>query len=408
MRYIIILGGSIEQEKIYLLCRQYKLKIISVDRLVKPYCFKYSDIHLNVSIKDSKKIYKQITKLLIKNIKIIGVVSIASDVPYSVSFLSKKLRLKSIDLKSSLIASNKIKMKKKFIQHGILTPKFYHFKKFKKLEKFFKNQNINFVIKPSDNSGARGVFLVEKSDLNKKKKIKNFFKKSTILSKEKRIIVEEFLNGPQVSAEGIFIKKKYYNVALADRNYSNLEKTKPYIIEDGGSTPSYMTNKKFNLKIQRVIRKACNALKINWGVVKADIVIHNKKIYLIELAARVSGGYFATHSIPIVYKVDLVEMLLREVLNLKNKPPKLKIYNYVAQRYFFSPPGKIKRIEGVSALKKTSYVKKFEIYIRKNLFQKKITSHPDRSGMVICSSKNYKNAIKRADSSINKVKFIIW
>ena len=214
------------------------------------------------------------------------------------------------------------------------------------------------------------------------------------------------MHGHQLSSEGIFLNKKFYNVAIADRNYSNITDTKPYIIENGGSTPSIYHNKKFNKNVEKIIYKASKSLGIDWGIIKADLVINNGKIKIIELAARISGGYFATHSIPRVYKIDLVEMLLREILGLKNKIPKLYIYDYVAQRYFFAPTGFIKKIKGKRSIKKNKNVIKYEMYLKNNSYQKKIKSHPDRSGMLISSGKNYKKAISNVELIMSKIKFL--
>ena len=405
MKYFIILGGSLEQEKIFLLCKKYSLKIISVDIKKKPYCLKYSDIHLNISTKKPQDIYKEISKLKI-NKKIIGIISIASDIPVSVSFLSQKLNLKSISLKSAKLVSNKIKMKKKFLKFQIKTAKFSYFKNFKIFFKYLKSKSNDVVIKPSDNSGSRGVFLIDNKDFRNKRKVNFFFKESKKHSLEKKVIVEDFLYGHQLSSEGIFINKKFYNVAIADRNYSNIGKTKPYIIENGGSTPSIYHNKKFNKKVEKIIYEAAKSLGIDWGIIKADLVINNGIIKIIELAARISGGYFATHSIPAVYKIDLVEMLLREILGLKNKIPKLYIYNYVAQRYFFAPSGFIKKIKGGQNIKRNKNTIKYEMYLKNNSYQNKIKSHPDRSGMIMCSGKNYNEAISNVELMMSKIKFL--
>ena len=143
---------------------------------------------------------------------------------------------------------------------------------FKVLIKFKKN----FIIKPSDGRGSRGVFLL--NNQMKNISLRKFFLKSYFESTERKVIVEEFLDGPQISTEGFFYKKKYNIIAYADRNYSILPKTKPYILEDGGSMPSKIENKT-KKEIDKLIRKACNSINIKWGTIKADIIIYKKTLY---------------------------------------------------------------------------------------------------------------------------------
>ena len=54
------------------------------------------------------------------------------------------------------------------------------------------------------------------------------------------------------------------------------------------------------------------------GVVKGDIVIHDGRPHVIELAARLSGGYLCTHEIPLSTGVDFVGCAIRIALG---EPP---------------------------------------------------------------------------------------
>ena len=43
------------------------------------------------------------------------------------------------------------------------------------------------------------------------------------------IPIEDFITGDQLSVEGMFIDEEFVPAAFADRNYKNLDQTKPYI-----------------------------------------------------------------------------------------------------------------------------------------------------------------------------------
>ena len=107
--------------------------------------------------------------------------------------------------------------------------------------------------------------------------LKKIFLKSYFESTEGKVIVEEFLDGPQISTEGFFYKK-YNTIAYADRKLFKSSKTKPYILEDGGSMPSKIENKT-KKEIDKLIRKACNSINIKMGTIKADIIIYKKTLY---------------------------------------------------------------------------------------------------------------------------------
>lgn len=400
----IVLGAGIEQEYLYELLKKNNIKIITVDKNSNAHCIKYSDFYICHSIKNYKNLYNILKKKLIKyNLKPLSIMTIATDNPVSISYLCRKFNLASISLNSAKKVSNKILMKKEFKKKNIPTSKFFTFNSKKKFEKFYQHQKKDLIIKPSNSSGSRGVFLLNSN--YDKKKINSYFDKSLQYSSEKtkRVIVEEYLEGPQISAEGIFYKDKFYLIALSDRNYKTTKYLLPNIIEDGGELPSKFENK-FRKKIERLIFNAAKSLEISWGPIKADIVINNNKPYIIELAARISGGYFATNTIRFSYKYDIVKNYIKLSNNKKiDKPVILKKPKTIAQRYIFASPGKIKSININQKILKRQFVKKVVLNLSSGNYQKKIRSHPDRTGMVICSGNTISNAIKNCHKTINNI-----
>ena len=105
--------------------------------------------------------------------------------------IAKKFKIKAIPIKSALNASNKILMKKKFKKFKINTPKFYIIKNFTEFRKRIKKFNQNIIIKPSDNCGSRGVFLLNKN--YNYKKLKYYFEKSLKLDPNKKKLLKSML-----------------------------------------------------------------------------------------------------------------------------------------------------------------------------------------------------------------------
>jgi predicted ATP-grasp superfamily ATP-dependent carboligase len=242
----------------------------------------------------------------------------------------------------------------------------------------------------------------------KEKKLRELFKKSKKLSSEKKIICENYIKGDQISTEGIFINRKYYGLAFSDRNYDKINFTKPNIVENGGTVPSKYSGE-YLKNINKVMRQASKSLGINFGTIKGDIIINDKKIYIVELAARLSGGYFASHTIPMAYGINIVKISLLCALNKKISKKLIypKFFKYHSQRYIFSINGKVKNIKFDKAILKKKYLKEFKIFIKKNQYLKKITSHPDRRGMTICSGKDHKNSINNSNNIIKNIKIIL-
>lgn len=100
--------------------------------------------------------------------------------------------------------------------------------------------------------------------------------------------------------------------------------------------------------------RAAAALGVTDGTVKGDIVVHNDQPYVIELAARLSGGFFCTREIPLNTGVDFMSCAIRVALGEHIHAAELKPWRQqaVIQRYAFPKPGKVIGIRGAEAAKR--------------------------------------------------------
>ena len=398
---LLIIGAGREQIPAYQIAKKMGLFVVSTDRNPKAPAFEFADKKLICSTRDANHTLETVLEFSKKN-PINGVMTIANDVPFTVALVANALSLPGISLQSARYASNKILMKNQFVKHGVPTPKSEILGNKKDFLKLVSKKSFPLILKPSDGRGGRGVLYLDKSvDLNW---AWNFVFE---ISDNKELMLEEYVTGDQLSVEGIFIKKKFYPIAFADRNYENLAQTKPHIIEDGGVIPSKYEGKILK-KISSLIKKASKSLNIDFGTVKADIVLSNDEPMIIELAARLSGNYLATHHIPMAYGVDVVSTMIKISLgNEMNKSTILpKHKKYLAVRYFFPKQGKIKEIKGLDKVKSLDYVKMLEIFRKKGEFQSKIEGHVDRAGTIICEGLNYDDSIKKVVNAIQEIKFV--
>ena len=394
---VVIIGGSIETYPGIEFCKKKNYKIILVDGNKKCFCRASADYFIHASTYDYKSILKKIKKKFSDKLKIDAVLSVGADVPYSVAYVAKKIGCRSIPLETAKICADKLKFKKKIISNRIPTSKYIIIKKEKDLKK------INFkkiILKPVDSRGARGVFLLSK------KNISEFFKESFKYTSKNYILAEEFIDGPQLSTESIIINYKAKTFSVSDRNYKDTVNLRPFMIENGSDMPS-IYKKKFQKKIDKIISKIARILNIKNGVIKGDLVIKNDKIYVIEAAPRLSGGFFCSHMLPISNGINIIDIYLDLLLFGKTDKKKLKekYSKYVSQRFVFAKEGKIKKIIIRNDVKKNSDL--LIIFKKENETQPIIQSHPDRSAMIICSDRSKKNLGIKTKNLIKKVIFKI-
>lgn len=395
---LLILSGGIEAVEGIKIAKNMGLKTIVCDKDTNAPGRKFADEFLIADIYDPQKIKKIISEYNKKN-KIDGVITIASDAVRSVSTVAKLLGIQGNSMKTAILSTNKLKMKKAFQKKRLPIPKFVEIKNVNELKKHI-SQFKQGVLKPIDSRGSRGVVRIDNnSDLNQ------MFEYSIKFSPSKKLILEEWIKGPQISTESLVISGKTYLCGIADRNYSNSEKTYPYFVEDGGETPSRFYPR-IRSKIQKIMDIAVQALEIEDGVIKGDIVMRNNQPYIIEIATRLSGGFFSTITIPLVYKINLIEKAILLSLGEKVEPPPkiLKHYCYQANRFIFPNPGKIQKISIPDINKLPKFVKDFKINVKVGDNIEAIQNHPMRKGSILVVGNSKKQSIERVEKIRNRVK----
>lgn len=359
----------------------------------------YSDDFLFCSTYDTDETLAKVLKYVNENQPISGVLSLGSDVPLTVATVASHLKLPGITIESATLASNKLLMKERFAAEGISIPWFQKLNSSTELKNIVSQTSKAFVIKPVDSRGARGVLMVDKySDHDWA------FEESLSHSPTHQVMIEKFLDGPQVSTESLMIDGKCFTVGFADRNYEFMKKFAPYIIENGGDLPSHLP-KNVQSEIRILIESAAQVLGIRNGVVKGDVVYHQGRPYIIEIAARLSGGYFCSHQIPLNTGIDFVGKAIRQALGEPISPSELiPICNRgVSQRYFFPPAGKVESVKIPAWITHDPDITFFKLNISEGDVVPTISSHTARSGNVITTGIDRKSAIAKAESVISAV-----
>jgi biotin carboxylase len=199
-----------------------------------------------------------------------------------------------------------------------------------------------------DSRGSRGV-----QRLARVADFKAAFALAQRHSPTSRVMVEDYLAGPQVSTESVVCNGICHTPGFSDRNYELLDVHAPFFIENGGDLPSHLPQAIQN-KVKAVVARAAAALGVRNGTVKGDIVVHKGQPYVIELAARLSGGFFCTREIPLNTGVDFIGCAIRVALgeNVSASEMEPKRQQPVIQRYAFPKPGRVVDVRGADAAKK--------------------------------------------------------
>lgn len=343
-----------------------------------------------------------ISKIRQSGIQVDGVMSMAADVPYTVSRVADALGLRSIPLESALALSCKIKMKDVLASNSIPIPWYREVNSREELESFRASSSSSLILKPADSRGSRGVVrLLSTVDSGWA------FEESKRHSPSGRLILEEFLEGPQLSSESIISDGKVVTVGLADRNYEDLNRFGPYVVEDGGQLPAEL-DAAVRLEIDILLASVVSAFELENCTLKGDLVLHDGRPTVIEVAPRLSGGLFSSHSIPISTGVEFIRYAIEiAVGNNPDLPTETDFrQEHVAQRFLFPAPGRVTSVSGVSQVSSLSFVELCEVYVSPGDVVPSTENHPARAGMVITSGATRSQAVSRAKSAVSQIEVV--
>lgn len=257
MKKIMILGASILQLPAIKKAKEMGLEVVVVDMNPDAVGFQTEGIEKEIiSTIDIPEIVKAA-----KRHSIDGIMTLATDMPMrAVAAVAREMNLIGISADTAVKATNKAEMRKALKKAGVPIPVFYKVStKEEYLEAVGKIKEAGYrcIIKPADNSGSRGINLLKDYDSETVEKAYNYSKES---SRSGDLMVEEYMEGPEVSVETLSVNGVCHVIQITDK----LTTDAPYFVEMGHSQPSGHTEE-IKKQIAEVAIAANHAIGISNG-----------------------------------------------------------------------------------------------------------------------------------------------
>ena len=208
MRKILIVGASFLQVPAIIKAKEKGYWVAVADYNPTAVGIPYADAYFNVSTIDSDGLLK-----VAESIKPDGIMTMATDMPIrAISFVTSRLNLVGHSPEVAYAATDKIEMIKRFKKSQVASPWFFVADTFNDLITKLTDFSLPIIIKPADSSGSRGVILVRESE-----KLQDAFLYSKTFSHSGSVIVEQYLEGDEVSVELFVIGCEPIVLAITDK-----------------------------------------------------------------------------------------------------------------------------------------------------------------------------------------------
>ena len=303
MKKLAIVGASYLQLPLVLKAKEIGLETHCFAWEEGAVCKKVADFFYPVSILEKEQILE-----ICESIDIDGIISIASDaaVP-TVNYVAGKMGLTCNSFADAAVCTDKYKMRRRFVEFGVSSPKFVISDSDYAIEDF----RFPVIVKPTDRSGSRGVKNIEQPE-----ELSMSVKRAQNESFSHQAIIEEYISGSEVSVESISWNGNHHILAITDKVTTGA----PYFVELEHHQPSCLASD-VQEKIKSETIKALNALNIRFGASHAEFKItEHGEVFAIEVGARMGGNFIGSNLVELSTGYDFVKAVIDIALGKFEEP----------------------------------------------------------------------------------------
>ena len=306
---LAVIGASYLQQPVVERAQQMGLRTICFAWPEGAVCKDICDVFYPVSIVEKEEILR-----LCRQEHIDGICTIASDIAApTVAFVAEQMGLAGNSYAAAVRAHDKHLMREALSAAGIDCPKF---KIFNHQSSIHNNSfSLPLIVKPSDRSGSLGV-----QKINRLEYMPAAVDEAIRLSLAGEAVVEEYIDGREISVEMISCRGIHYALQITDKVTTGA----PHFVELEHHQPSDLPAD-MQEHIYALTRRALNALGLTDGASHSEYKItRDGRIVVMEIAGRMGGDFIGSHLVQLSTGYDflqgVIEVALGEIIHPEPKP----------------------------------------------------------------------------------------
>lgn len=395
---MMILGASALQVPAIKKAKEMGYEVISVDYDPEAVGFELTDVKLVVSTLDQEEVLRQ-AQILEPDV----VITSTSDGPVRTAAYVNEQLGKQPDLayEDSLCATIKSYMRNRLKENHVPIPQYFIVHNETEFLEAVQAIKGDIIVKPADNAGSRGVVLVKKNPLNGSMEPENvleIYAYSRGNSRNGTIMVEEFMEGEEVSVESMTVNGETTVITITDK----MTTPPPYFVELGHVEPSRHPIE-LQEQIKEVAKQAVSAIRLQNGPAHTEIKLTKDGPKIVELAARLGGDFITSRLVPLSTGVDMVGSSV--ILATGGRVDLERKWNKgAAIRFIPGEKGVITNISIPKEMEKSAGVEEIVLYKKVGDLVDGTKSSNDRLGHIIATGRDAEEAFARATDVLNKIK----
>lgn len=325
-----------------------------------------------------------------RHFKADGIITLGTDWPMrSVAYAAQELGLPAISYQAARQSTNKYDMIEQLARHQVAHPKYIFFDVLNhRADLIRQHMSLPCIIKPVDASGSRGVVIIKQWD-----ELEEALAYSASQAKNGQLIVQEYMEGPEVSVEVLIIDSYPHVLSITDK----ITTGSPHFVETKHTQPSRLTPEQ-QAKIIQLTQDSCRALNLTTGAAHVEIIYTEQGPKIVEVGPRMGGDFIATHLIPLSTGVNYTQLIIRQALGEAIElPPSAQ--RGACIRYIERPAGIYRGVENLDRILEQPGIIQAGIFISPGASLRALQSSADRLGFIIAGGETARQADQRAEQA---------
>ena len=254
------------------------------------------------------------------------------------------------------------------------------------------------IVKPRDNSGSRGVKLCRT-----KEELEQSMAEALEYSKLDSVLVEEFIEGPEYSIEGLHFDGKSEVIQFTEKKTTEF----PYNVELCHIQPANISDEN-KQKIREIMAKIGKALKFENCPSHTELKINERGIFVIETSPRLGGDYITSTLTPLSTGINMEDQLLHIALGENVDTQTGRVEKASGVCFMSLPCGKVTAIDAaINEVSTWANVYSFATSLKVGDEIHPITNSLNRYGQFIVKGEARKDVDSLLEEYENRIKSII-
>ena len=384
-RRLLVLGAGPAQLGLLAAARERDLFVIALDRDPAAPGFRYADRRAIISTEDEQGIERLASAESVE-----GIIAPGIDWPVGIAArVAEKMGLPHpISAAVANLAVSKQKQREALATAGVPQPAWHM------VSQIEEGLPVPSVVKAPDRQGQKGLTLVRSEA-----ELPDAIARAIEESRSGSAIVEELVDGPEVTVNAFSLRGDYHPLTVTDR----LTAEPPAF----GVALAHVWPSEAEGRAAKIAEAAVKALGIENGPTYTQLRIGPKGPQVIEVAARLGGGHDAELA-HLALGVDLnglaLQAALGEPLWSAALQPTPEVGGAVV-RFLVPPEGVLEEVEGTDEARAVGGVQDVRIYREPGHVFGPFRRGADRAGAVLAVGDSREEALQRAEEAARLIRF---